>query len=281
MSKYNFLKIKEFVKQLIPPLLIKLIKKRHQSKKNYLSYQDAALVCQKNAYQGEDLTTVVVHKNLIYRDEIKANPSFDLTNLRILIALAGMQTSEKLNVLDFGGGGGSHYVAAKIALGLTKSIQWRVVETVAMSSQAQRLSNEELKFFSDIDGARDSVNGFDLVFTSSALQYCPEPLISLESLINLNAPYLFITRTPFVNSLDKIITIQNSRLSNNGPGPLPPCYKDRAVTYPVTYVSRTKVEELINRKYFIKYKINETGDVFDFNDASISMTGYFCIRKDS
>jgi putative methyltransferase (TIGR04325 family) len=148
-----------------------------------------------------------------------------------------------------------------------------------MTNAAQVLKNDHLKFFSDIENARNSLDDLDLVFTSSALQYCPDPLAYLSSLINLNAPYLFITRTPFVNSLYKIITVQKSKLSDNGPGLLPPSYQDREISYPITFESKKAVEDLIGEKYDIRFRIDEGEFPFHLAGESICMQGYFCVRK--
>lgn len=271
---------KALLKQLIPPLIVDIIKKRSDPKVKYQNYQEATLACQQDAYHGDDLVKVVVDKNLNFRNELDSNPVFDLTTLRTLIPLASINnTNNSLSVIDFGGGGGYHYTIAKKALGNKKSINWRVVETSTMANEAQRLTTDQLKFFSDIDAARKSIDDLDLVFTSSALQYCPDPLAYLEKLIDLNAPYLFITRTPFVDSSEDIVTTQTSKLSANGPGLLPSNYSDRSVTYPITYVSKKKAEDLLNKKYDVRFRIDEGKGGFRFGDELITMMGYFCARK--
>jgi hypothetical protein len=119
----------------------------------------------------------------------------------------------------------------------------------------------------------------DLVFTSSTLQYCPSPLLALKELTGLNAKYLFITRTPFVESLDSIVTIQTSNLSTNGPGPLPKGFIDRKIKYPITYESRIAIENILTEKYEIQFMTEEGGGSFGFGAEEISMNGYFCVKK--
>jgi putative methyltransferase (TIGR04325 family) len=273
------MRIQNLIKQIIPPVLINAVRKKSQSKIEYPTFEAAQFACQNVDYENRELTEVVVDKNLIYRKKLESDPVFDLPSLRILIALGAIQSGSNLNVLDFGGGGGYHYTIAKTALDPSKTINWCVVETSAMSHCAKRLADGSLSFFPDISSARDSFDEFDLVFTSSALQYCPNPLSFLRKLVDLDAPYLFITRTPFLESNKTIITTQVSTLQSNGPGPLPGKYKDRKITYPLTYVSRRIVEQIITEKYDIRFRIDESDGGFSFGNEKISTMGYLCVRR--
>lgn len=273
------MRIKTLIKKLIPPVFVNLINNQFQPNIEYPTFEAALLACQNDAYQNTDLTHVVVEKNLIYRELIQSEPVFDLASLRTLIALGAIHSGNKLNVLDFGGGGGYHYTIAKTALGSSKLINWCVVETLAMSNQAQQLADGNLCFFTDINSARNSIDELDLVFTSSALQYCPDPLMFLRELVDLNASYLFITRTPFLEDNRTIITTQTSNLSSNGPGPLPLKFTERKIAYPLTYIGRDVVEEIITKKYEIRFKIDEGVSGFSFGKEKISTMGYLCVRK--
>ena len=273
------MKIQNLIKQITPRVLINLVRKKSQPKIEYPTFEAAQFACQNVDYEDKELVDVVVDKNLIYRKKLESDPVFDLPSLRTLIALGAIQSSSNLNVLDFGGGGGYHYSIAKTALDPSKTINWCVVETLAMSHRAQRLADGSLSFFPDISSARDSFAEFDLVFTSSALQYCPNPLSLLRELVDLDAPYLFITRTPFLESNKTIITTQVSSLQNNGPGPLPGKYTDRKIRYPITYVSRRIVEKVITEKYDIRFRIDESDGGFSFGNEQISTMGYLCVRR--
>jgi hypothetical protein len=88
-----------------------------------------------------------------------------------------------------------------------------------------------------------------------------------------------LTRTPFLNDLQEIITIQFSKLANHGPGSMPIRFKDKIVSYPITYTSREKVEKIIKEKYDIRFRIDEGSENFYFNNEPISCTGYLCVRK--
>ena len=52
---------------------------------------------------------------------------------------------------------------------------------------------------------------------------------------------------------------QWSRLSENGPGPMPKGFKDRDVYYPVTVLARNRVEDILAQRYDALLRFNEVG----------------------
>ena len=110
-----------------------------------------------------------------------------------------MQWETSINVINFGGGGRMHYQIYKNLLDPSVNLNWWVVKTKAMVSAANKLTNKSLKFYTDLDSARSSLDKVNLVFASSSLQYTKNPLYSLRSLIELDAPYLCISRILLLN----------------------------------------------------------------------------------
>lgn len=269
------------LKEFIPPVLLNLFHASKQSSKRYKNYDEAFASCQDNAYSFSELVKVVIEKNITFKNNLsKHNAIFDLGALRTLVAIGLANKGVGINIIDFGGGGGYHHAIACKALGENgKKLEWHVVETWDMAKEAQRIADKNLKFYSNIDDAIRDFEVIDLVFTSSALQYCPSPLLALKALTELNASYLFITRTPFVESLDDVVTIQTSTLSTNGPGPLPKGFNDRKIKYPITYASRFTVEAILSEKYKIQFMTEEGVGSFGFGREKISMNGYFCVKK--
>lgn len=273
-------KIKTFLKQLVPPILLKVLKNYSPPPPLFKTYEEALKCCPNEAYEGKDLVKVVVEKNLIYRQKIEQEAIFDLNILRGLIGLGLAKTSNSLKVIDFGGGGGSHFTIASKAFGDTVSFKWNVIETSAMANQAQRIATQNLKFFDSIVEALKNLGGSaDLVFTSGALHTCSEPLFFLKELINVKAKYLFITRTAFTESSEQIVMVQKSYLSSNGPGQLPSGFKDKEVFYPNVFVPKSKAEEILSEFYDIQFKIIEDKAAFMAGKKEINMFGYFCVRK--
>jgi putative methyltransferase (TIGR04325 family) len=269
------------IKDFIPPILLKLFHSHKQSKKKFKSYNEAFASCQDNAYGSDDLVQVIIEKNLFFKNSLnQSNVLFDLGTLRTLIAVGLSNNDVGMNVIDFGGGGGYHHTIASKALGKNNAnLKWHIIETPNMVKGAQRIANKNLKFYDNVTDAAKDFEIIDLVFTSSALQYCPNPLLALKALTELNAKYLFITRTPFTESIDDLVTIQTSNLSSNGPGPLPKGFSDRKIKYPITYASRLNIENLLSEKYEIQFMTEEGEGSFEFANEKISMNGYFCVNK--
>ena len=237
-------------------------------------------------YENPDLVKVVVEKNRNFRNQLLQGscPSLDLTSIRTLlgIALCTPHLERPLRVLDFGGGGGFHYFIARAATLPKQHLIWRVVETSKMVKLASHmLSNDELKFSESIESAAADLGGeIDLVFASSVLQYCENPLYILEQLASIGSKNLFITRTPFSASEQQYAGIQKSRLKDNGPGPMPPQFKDCEISYPITFAPKTAVEEILSRKYKIRFSLKEEGGYTLINNEIIdTQYSYFCDLK--
>lgn len=203
----------------------------------------------------------------------------DLRALTTLIALGLSKAGSSLNVIDFGGGGGYHYTIAQSVYRETCDLKWNVVETTAMTKEAQRMISKGLKFFDNIDDASKDLGLVDLVFTSNALQYCPSPLAFLKKLTELNAKYLFITRTAFSDTTEEIFSTQVSDLLANGPGTFPLRFENRKMIFPVTFSSKSQVESILKEKYHIQFTILEDKGVYKVDGKQIDMFGYFCVLK--
>ena len=246
--------------------------------KTYATYEEAEFACADDGYQHDELIDVIVQKNLNFQNGITNSPVVDEGSLKIISIIASMQWETSINVIDFGGGGGMHYQICKNLLDPSVNLNWRVVETKAMVSAAKKLTTKSLKFYTDLNSARSSLGKVDLVFASSSLQYTQNPLLSLRRLIDLDAPYLCISRTPFLNEQTPIISIQTSKLSDNGPGELPNIYKDKIIRYPIVYESIQSVERLLLENYRIRYKIKEY-ETFSMGSRTIDLFTYFAQKN--
>lgn len=272
--------MKAWLKQLIPPFLLSLVRNASRPRHpTFNTYAEATAACGKDTCQSSDLVKAVVEKNLVFRERLESCPAFDLRTLGSIFPLSIASTGNRLNVIDFGGGAGYHYTIANKTLGASTRLRWNVVETKAMANEAQRLADGNLKFFDNIEGAKNDLGEVDLVFTSSTLQYCPSPLDCLKELVEVGGKYLYITRTPFLESGQGIVTLQTSRLSANGPGPLPEGFADRKITYPITYASRSAVEDILRERYEIRFRTQEGREAFDAGNDNVDTNGYFCVRK--
>ena len=274
--------VKQIFKDLIPPLLVKAVKKiwpepEPEPEPLFASYQDALNECGDDGYQASNVVEVVVGKNAIYRDEMFSSRVIGLDSLRTMVGIGALQSLPTLRVLDFGGGGGSHYSIVRAALGADRDIRWNVVETTAMAKAAgERLAGGGLKFFDDIQKAATDLGHVDLVFTSGALQYTPDPIAFLEKLIAVKAAHIFVTRTALNVGEGSVVCIQTSMLSANGPGALPSGLSDRQIRYPVTFANKAEFERLLGANYEIRFSLEEDKASYTVNDKTFDMFGYFC-----
>lgn len=244
------------------------------------SYADALAACAQGAYEGDDLVAVVVEKTAIANAQIAQHRLLDANAWRTLMAVGLAQQGGPLNVIDFGGAAGYHHTMAHLALGQHVPLNWCVVETPTMVRHAARLARPGLHFFDTLQAARAHLGHVDLVFSSSALQYCPDPLATLAQLLDVGADKFVLTRTPLAEGAHSVVTTQQSMLGANGPGPLPPGHVDRLVTYPISYVPRLQAEALIQQRYAIRFgTVEEAATLFAGEHALNAYRGYFAERR--
>jgi putative methyltransferase (TIGR04325 family) len=268
--------MKDYLREFVPPIFLEAIREM-AAPPVYDSYEKALAACGDAGYQSHDIVKAVVDKNAAFKQQLLASPTFELPALRTLIAMGLVHAGESsLNVVDFGGGGGYHYFLAKVAMRDRVDLRWNVVETPAMAEEAQRLADANLHFFRNIEDAAADLRRVDLVFTSSALQYCPDPFSTLRALLDIGAKDIFLTRMALSSSKNSFISTQASKLSDNGPGPLPTGSADRTIRYPITFTSKHAIEQLLMEKYVVNFSITEERRSFRAGKHVFDTYGYFC-----
>jgi putative methyltransferase (TIGR04325 family) len=170
-----------------------------------------------------------------------------------------------LNVLDFGGGCGFHYF--RVALATQVPLRWTLVETPTMAERAARLANGRFDVFTDIAEAAESLGRVDLVHASSAIQYLPNPLATLKALADLRARFFALLRFPVWDS-QQIVGLQQSRLSENGIGPMPPHISDRQIAYPVTFLNFDEAVRVLS-DYEIAMLMSSPSSNYELNGRSV------------
>jgi putative methyltransferase (TIGR04325 family) len=275
------MKLHEFV----PPILISLLRKLQHKPTGaqfYSSYAEALSACH-GGYEETQLIRTVYEKTRIYRDSLASQTPrvFDLSSLRTLVGLSLAVTDRELNVLDFGGACGAHYFIARACMGDRVRFRWHVIETSKMAAVAKGLEDDQLQFFDSLPRGKEALEKIDLVFSSGALQYVPDPYETLGEMTQCGATALFLTRIGLTRHHVELITIQTSTLSTNGPGALPEGMPDGPVKCPVTFARKDKVEDIIKKSYSLDIRFDEDKQAYVAGNIGIDMYGYFAtLRKD-
>jgi len=186
----------------------------------------------------------------------------------ILLALYELKVPENgtINVLDFGGSMGGNYFFIKHQLDSYIKLNWTICETEATAKAAKEHFTEEgLTFVSSLDNLSKSQR-FDIILTSSTLQYTDEPEKYFNKLKNFNHPFLIIDRFPLAMINKDRLTIQKTAKS---------VYTG---SYPAWFFSKEKWIALISASYVIKLNWDSTDSaLLDFKE--IICQGYLLKRK--
>jgi putative methyltransferase (TIGR04325 family) len=278
------------LKDFLPPIAYKINNRLFNRKKVpgvhmpvYSTYSEAITACGDSGYEQEELVEVVFQKTKLFREQFFTQGDILLTNaltqsiMGLLFSL-NARKSQEINVLDFGGACGAHYYTIRTALKKKTRLNWHVVETSAMARKAKILETDELRFFDDITTARLAFEAdVDYFHSSGTIQYLPNPETILQEIFASQAQYVMLNRLALSSGKQKIVTIQESMLSANGPGALPVDVADRLCTYPVTYFPKHRLEEIIREKYSIVLKFSESVTHVIENQPIIT-TGYLAER---
>lgn len=209
--------MKQFIKSLIPPILLntirKLINNKYGWKGDYTTWQEA-----ENDSTGYDsdqiLQTVkssllkVKNGEAVYeRDSVLFDKIQYSWPLLAGLMFCSAKNGGVLRVCDFGGSLGSTYFQNKKFLDRLGEVSWNVVEQKHFVDVGKReFEDERLKFFYDVDECfgKESLN---VLLLSSVLQYIEKPYVLLDNILTNDFQYILIDRTPF-SKIDEKITLQ-------------------------------------------------------------------------
>lgn len=214
-------KCKALVKDFLPPVLVRYIKKKHDSCKQYITWEGdypnwSSAVAVAEGYDSEaiflkvrDATRAVRDgKALWERDSVLFN--HEEYNIPLLAALMSAAAWNRggLRVLDFGGALGSTYWQNRALLGKLDFLSWNVVEQPHVVACGQEeFQSERLRFWPDMASCA-AAGPVDVILFSSVLQYVEDPYIFLEQAVALAPTLIILDRTPFADKGERI-TVQH------------------------------------------------------------------------
>jgi len=218
-------KIKEFLKKLIPPIILSLFgtSKTNKAKNeesvtwsgDYLFWGDAKSVC-----TGYDDSNILEHckaallkvKNgeAIYeRDSVVFDKIQYSCWLLVGLQKAALENDGRLYVLDFGGSLGSSYYQNQAFLNSVKDLRWCIIEQSKFVDCGKAyFENEQLRFYHTIEECMKNFKP-NVLLLSSVLQYLEKPYQWIEKFVLLKIPYIIIDRTSFADVGSEMLTVQN------------------------------------------------------------------------
>lgn len=195
-------------------------------------------------YNDADIAEVVAYMtSAVPVDALQLAPEQAVNSILAVSLTAAEAAGRPLNVLDFGGGCGFHYL--RVAAVVRTPLRWAIVETPTMAARAATLAQGRFEVFTDIAAAAAALGRIDLVHASSAMQYVPDPRATLKTIAALHPRYFALARFPSWGRA-QIVGVQTSPLAANGFGPMPPHIADREIKYPVTFTNFHDVLEILS-----------------------------------
>jgi putative methyltransferase (TIGR04325 family) len=229
-----------------------------------------------HTYDNRLLAEVVSKKTQIY---VNNSTKRILPSSNYLSLLAAFHSLDQTRtVIDFGGAAGIHFFLSKSFVPNLRS--WTVIETKAMVEQQEQNGEEKLKFCTMGDLVFDDLD-CDLLYLSSSLQYVEDPIQTLNQLIRIRPKLILISRTPFNQKDTKAIFTQTSRLSSNGPGPLPSEYKDCKIQYEVNVPNYRQVVQMLENKYSIQWTCSENEEMVGPDNSKYQYLSILAKSKNS
>ena len=129
----------------------------------YPDYATALASCGPG-YHDIELAEVIAFKTW-QRIEPNAIASEQALNSLIAVGIAAADIRNRpLNVLDFGGGCGFHYL--KVVAAMRMPFRWAIIETQTMAAQAKKLAQNYFGVFTTISDAAAALGVVDLVHAS-------------------------------------------------------------------------------------------------------------------
>ena len=249
-------KLKIIVKELFPPILLKLFRTymhRYGFSGNYDSWEDAF---QKTAgYDSEVILEKVKNamlkvkegRSVYERDSVlfdKIHYSWQL--LAGLLRIAALNNN-RLSVLDFGGSLGSSYYQNKVFLSDLDELRWSVVEQDAfVRCGKDYFETKHLKFYFDIETCRNHEKP-DVIILSGVLQYLKQPYQFIDNILKERFEHIIIDRTSLLLANEDRLTIQK----------VPP--KIYRGSYPAWFLNLKKFKRLFLSEYDLLIEFDALG----------------------
>lgn len=155
-------------------------------------------------------TKQVLNGKAVYeRDGVVFFKSDFSYQLLATILRASTENKNECKIIDFGGSLGSSYYQNQGFLKSIKNLKWIVVEQDNYVRIGNKyFSNKNLKFYESFEKALHYLKKPNIVIISGTIQYMPDPYLVLNKIINSDADYILIDRSPFILNGKTKLTVQ-------------------------------------------------------------------------
>lgn len=275
--------LKHTIKQLVPPALVSVRNRLRPAEKVFGSYAEALRECE--CFESSLYLDLIHEKTKNYLQQLDA-AEFEIfgsppVSNNLCVLQAAMKDGQ-LRVADFGGACGIHYFQFKkfaktFDLPL-KQLRWHVIETEGMVQKASHFGNEELHFATNLEALPTTP---DVIFSSSTLQYLPNPFDQLKKFVEMAPELIYLARTCLSHLDHNLVTIQTTNLTQNGAGPVPAGFTDRLLSWPHTTISQALLEKLFARNYRLVARFDDFSSVLPLKRCATFGGGYVYQKRSS
>jgi len=272
-------KVKIFIRLIIPPLIMHIIKKIREI------YQLSFGRKIKNGYQTLEFIDYYIESNDNRRIQIENGEILEMHEITRGLGLLLLDNSDHVNVLDFGGGGGNHFHAMRKFMP-KKIFNWKVVETPELVGRIVEQSNSsefifgksKLNFYSNINDALSKEVSIDFVIAAGSLQYISDPYEKLNDLMQIGAKVLHISRMPFTNIGHLFSFNQISKLSENGPSTQRLSKYNPSVSNVVYIPNLEEFKKIIGNNYSKVTTLHESFNAYPNTNHRISQYSIIAVK---
>jgi hypothetical protein len=118
----------------------------------------------------------------------------------------------------------------------------------------------------------------DLLHTSGTLQCVDSPYDYLQKLISTSANHILLNRLGLTKGTCEVITVHESWLSSNGPGPMPDGFTDRKIRYPFVFPRESVFMKMLSDNYSTMIIFKDASGIFPVNNEPIIGLGLLVRR---
>lgn len=211
--------VKRFLRQVTPPFVIALLSRRANVTflGNFASWEEAEKAA--SGYDAPNILQKVRASALkvkngeaaFERDSvIFQSPSYRWPLVACLLLIA-QRKRDGLHVADFGGSLASTYYQHRLFLEAIPELKWSIIEQPHyVACGISEFQNDIISFFEGVDGASSRAK-IDVFLISGSLQVVANPYAILQSVSDLQIPYILFDRLPLTDKDVDQITVQHVR----------------------------------------------------------------------